>query len=380
MRRYEASLWRLAWSMNTIPSAASIKTEQSQLTLRKGIERERGRKNMQATFGRLTIGLALTAISVFGQSKPAFEVATVKPAQPMDQTKIIAALQSGGKMPMGANIDSRRAEYLYLDLKTLMTYAYGVKPYQITGPDWMSTTRFDIVAKMPEGSTKEDAPKMLQSLLEERFKLTTHRVSAEHPVLALVVGKGGPKLKASAERPVAIDESAPLKAGEMKMDGPDGPVRAKIDLATGSSVVDMGLKGKMSYRMNPAMQSMHLEFSMTTMAGFADMMTQLMTQLSGGAGVRQIVDMTGIQGNYDSSLEISLAEIIAMAKSAGVDIPMGAPGGPGAAGNIPIASDPGGGGTSVTDAVQSMGLKLESRKAMVDQLIVDHVEKTPTEN
>ncbi len=335
---------------------------------------------MQTTFGRLTIGLALTAISVFGQSKPAFEVATIKPAPPMDPAKLVATLQSGGKMPMGANIDSRRAEYLYLDLKTLMTYAYGVKPYQITGPDWMSTTRFDIVAKMPEGSTKEDAPKMLQSLLEERFKLTTHRVSAEHPVLALVVGKGGPKLKASAEKPVAIDESAPLKAGEMKMDGPDGPVRAKIDLATGSSVVDMGLKGKMSYRMNPATRSMHLEFSMTTMAGFADMMTQLMTQLSGGAGVRQIVDMTGIQGNYDSSLEISLAEIMAMAKSAGVDIPMGAPGGAGAAGNVPIASDPGGGGTSVTDAVQSMGLKLESRKAMVDQLIVDHVEKTPIEN
>ena len=334
---------------------------------------------MQTTLRRLTIGLALTAISVFGQSKPAFEVATVKPAQPMDQTKIIAALQSGGKMPMGANIDSRRAEYLYLDLKTLLTYAYGVKPYQITGPDWMSTTRFDIVAKMPEGSTKEDAPKMLQSLLEDRFKLTTHRVSAEHPVLALVVGKGGPKLKASAEKPVAIDESAPLKAGEMKMDGPEGPVRAKIDLATGSSVVDMGLKGKMSYKLNPATQSMHLDFSMTTMAGFADMMTQLMTQLSGGAGARQIVDMTGIQGNYDSSLEISLAEIMAMAKSAGMDIP-GAPGGAPAGGNVPTASDPGGGGSSVTDAVQSMGLKLESRKAMVDQFIVDHVEKTPTEN
>jgi uncharacterized protein (TIGR03435 family) len=326
------------------------------------------------------IGLALSAVSVFGQSKPAFEVATIKPAPPMDPAKIVAAMQSGGKMPIGASIDSHRAEYLYLDLKTLMTYAYGVKPYQITGPDWMSTTRFDIVAKMPEGSTKEDAPKMLQSLLEERFKLTTHRANAEHPVWALVVGKGGPKLKASAGKPVAIDENAPLKAGEMKMDGTDGPVRVKLDLATGSSVVDMGLKGKMSYSVNPATQSMHTEFSMTTMSGFADMMTQLMTQLSGGAAVRQIVDMTGIQGNYDSSLEISLAEIIAMAKSAGMNIPTAAPGGPGAGGNVPVASDPGGGGTSVTDAVQSMGLKLESRKAMVDQFIVDHVEKTPTEN
>ncbi len=116
------------------------------------------------------------------------------------------------------------------------------------------------------------------------------------------------------------------------------------------------------------------------MAGFADMMTQLMTQLGGGAGGRQIVDMTGIKGNYDASLEISLAEIIAMARAAGANIPVAAPGGGAGAGAIPTASDPGGGGSSLTDAVQSMGLKLESRKAMVDQFIVDHVEKMPTEN
>jgi len=336
---------------------------------------------MPLKFRKFSICLALMTSAALAHTKPYFEVATIKPAQPMDQAKILAALQSGGKMPVGATIDSHRAEYLYLDLKTLLTYAYGVKPYQITGPEWMSTTRFDIVAKMPEGSTKEDAPQMLQSLLEERFKLTTHRTSAEHPVLALVVGKGGPKLIASAETPAAIDESAPLKPGEMKMDGPDGPVRAKIDLATGSSVVDMGLKGKMSYKMNPTTQSMHIDFSMTTMGGFADMMTQLMSQLGGGPGGRQIVDMTGIKGSYDASLEISLAEIIAITRSAGADIPAGAGRGVAGPGNLPaVASDPGGGGSSVTDAVQSMGLKLESRKAIVDQFIVDHVEKTPTEN
>src|ERR1700732_2295432 len=233
-------------------------------------------------FKKLTFCLAITVVASIAQTKPSFEVATIKPAAPMDPAKMVAVMQAGGKMPIGANIDSSRAEYLYLDLKTLLTYAYGVKPYQITGPDWMSTTRFDIIAKMPEGSTKQDAPKMLQSLLEERFKLTTHRTSAEHPVLALVVGKGGPKLKASPETPVAIDESAPLKPGELKMDGPDGAVRAKVDMTTGSSVVDMGLKGKMSYKMIPATQSMHIDFSMTTMAGFADMMTQLFTQLAGG--------------------------------------------------------------------------------------------------
>jgi uncharacterized protein (TIGR03435 family) len=334
---------------------------------------------MRQAFRKLTICLALTTAPTFAQTKPSFEVATIKPSPPMDPAKVVAALRGGGKLPFGANIGSGRAEYRYVDLKTLITYAYGVKPYQITGPDWMGTTRFDIVAKMPEGSTKEDAPKMLQSLLEDRFNLMTHRASAEHPILALVVGKGGPKLKASTEKPVAIDEDAPLKPGEMKMDGPEGPVRATIDVSTGSSVVDMGLKGKMSYKLNLATQSMHVDFTMTTMPGFADMMTQLMTQMGGGAATRQIVDMTGLKGNYDASLEISLAEIIAMAKAAGANIPLPASGGAGA-GAISTAPDPGGGGSSVTDAVQSMGLKLESRKGMVDQLIVDYAEKMPSEN
>jgi len=335
---------------------------------------------MQQLLRKVTICLALTATAAFAQTKPAFEVATIKPSPPMDQAKLLAAMQAGGKMPMGANVDALRAEYLYLDLRSLMTYAYGVKPYQITGPDWMSTTRFDIVAKMPEGSKKADAPKMLQTLLEERFKLTTHRTNAEHPVLALVAGKGGPKMKASAGTPVAIDENAPLKPGELKMDGPEGPVRVKVDVTTGSSVIDMGLQGKMSYRLNPATRTFHIEFSMTTMTGFADMITQLFEQI-GGTGGRQVVDMTGIKGNYDASIELSLAELISMARAAGADIPAGAPGGTGGrGGNVPVASDPGGGGTSLADAVQSMGLKLESRKATVDQLIVDHIEKTPTEN
>jgi len=321
----------------------------------------------------------LSATTAFAQTKPAFEVATIKPAPPMDMAKVAAALQAGGKMPIGANVEFLRAEYRYLDLRSLTSYAYGVKPYQIAGPDWMATTRFDIVAKMPEGSKKEDAPKMLQTLLEERFKLTTHRTSAEHPVLALVVGKGGPKLKASADKPVAIDENAPLKPGELKMDGSDGPVRVKVDVTTGSSVIDMGLQGKMAYRLNPATRTFHIDFTMTTMTGFANMITQLFEQL-GGTGGRQVVDMTGIKGNYDATVELSLAEIIAMARAAGADIPVGAPGGAGGRGDVPLASDPGGGGTSLTDAVQAMGLRLESRKATVDQLIVDHIEKTPTEN
>ncbi|HWE50405.1 MAG TPA: TIGR03435 family protein [Bryobacteraceae bacterium] len=327
-------------------------------------------------------GFALFVVAVPAQTKLAFEVATVKPAAPIDQARMLAAIQAGGKVPFGANVGDGRAEYRFLALKDLIALAYGVKPYQISGPDWMGTARFDIVAKMPEGSSKADANQMLQSLLEERFKVAVHRSSAEHPVLAIVVGKGGPKLKASSGTPVAIDESVPLKPGEMKSEGPDGEIRVSVDMSTGSAVVNTGTKGKMAYKVNPASQSMHLEFSMVTLSGFADMLTQLFTQLSGGKG-SQIVDMTGIQGNYEASLDVSLADLMNMARSMGMNVPPAGPGvgnqTAGSQAEPAVASDPTG-STSLTDAVQSLGLKLESRKATVEQLVVDRAEKTPTEN
>src|SRR5215469_14561170 len=110
---------------------------------------------MRQIWSRIAICLTLAAPAAFAQTKPAFEVATIKPSAPLDPAKIAAALQAGGKMPVGANVDRSRAEFLYLDLRSLMSYAYGVKPYQITGPDWLATTRFDIVAKLPDGSKKE---------------------------------------------------------------------------------------------------------------------------------------------------------------------------------------------------------------------------------
>jgi uncharacterized protein (TIGR03435 family) len=333
-------------------------------------------------YPKLVTVAAFSAIAAFAQTKLSFEAATIKPAPPLDMSKMAAAMQSGGKMPIGVTIGATQAEYLYLDLKTLICYAYGVKPFQVTGPDWLGATRFDIIAKYPEGAKKEDAPKMLQSLLADRFKLTFHRTSEEHPVLALVAGKGGIKLKESTETPKAIDESVPAPPGTMTTQGPDGPIRMTVKPGAGA-VVDMGEKGRMTYSVVPAKQAIHIDLSMVTISGLADMMTQMMQQFSGvpGGGGRQIVDMTGIKGNYEASLDISLADMMAMARSAGMDIP-GAPAGAPATGptGTAVASDPNSGAQTVTDAIQSMGLKLESRKAPIDQLVVDHIEKAPSEN
>jgi uncharacterized protein (TIGR03435 family) len=320
----------------------------------------------------LPIIFAATALA---QTKPSFEVATIRPSAPLDQVKMMAAIQKGEKLAFGVTITATRAEYLFMDLKSLLSYAYGVKTYQVTGPEATLAERFDIVAKLPDGAAKADAAPMLRTLLEDRFKLVTHRTTEEHPVLAIVAGKNGTKLKPSAEKPVPIDEEAPLQPGEVKMDTPDGPVRGKMDMATMSSVIDMGLKGKMAYKINPSAKTIHIDFHMTTLQGFAEMTTQLLMQLGGGTGGRRIIDMTGIQGNYDASLEISLSDMqaTAIARDFGQDAPQTSAPGPG------VAPDPGNGST-LTQALDSMGLRLESRKAPVEQFIVDHIEKTPTEN
>ncbi len=202
--------------------------------------------------------------------------------------------------------------------------------------------------------------------------------SKEHPVLALVVSKGGPKLKESESAPQAIDETAPLGPNESSTDGPDGPVRMKMDMKNGSATVDMGVKGKMSYRFDQPTMTLKIDAKQITMGGFVEMLSQF-TQMTGTGG-KTVVDQTGLKGNYDITMDLSLAELANIMRAAGMDtgnIPAGgaAPG----AGAGPAAADPTGSG-GVLGSVQALGLKLENRKAVIDQVVVDHVEKTPTEN
>jgi uncharacterized protein (TIGR03435 family) len=335
---------------------------------------------MRNGFGLIfAVGLLLAGGAIFAQTAPsnlAFEVATVKPSAPLDMAKLREQVQAGRMPRFGPHVDAAQAEYIYMSLKDLIANAYAVKAYQITGPDWLATERFDIVAKIPDGGSKDDAPKMLQALLEERFKLAAHRDTQERPVLALVVGKDGPKLKESPAATEPIDEDAPLKPGETKIDTPDGPVRIKRN-ADGSATINRGAKGIFTQRFDVQAQTITLESSKATMAGFADMLTNLLQM---GGGGRQVVDMTDLKGNYQVAVEISIADAMAAARAQGMNLPMGPPGG-GAAGasSVPTASDPGGGST-VFASVKKLGLKLEQRKAQVEQLVIDHVEKIPTEN
>jgi uncharacterized protein (TIGR03435 family) len=304
-----------------------------------------------------------------------FDVATVKPAAPLDLHQMAADVQAGRMPKVGPQINASRASYTYMSLSELIAIARNVRLYQINCPDWLAKERFDIEATIPEGSTKADVPAMLQALLEERFKLAAHQAQEEHKVLALVVGKGGPKMKESPAAPLAIDTNAPLQPGEQQIDGLDGPMRIKMN-SDGSATINMGAKGTMTRKFDRQSMSMHIGSSGVTMSGFAEMLSDQFLQM-GGADSRQVVDQTVLKSFYEVELEISLSDLMAMARSTGIAMPAGPTSG--GANALPEASDPGS-GMSVFESVRQMGLKLEERNAKVDRLVIDHIEKTPTEN
>lgn len=317
----------------------------------------------------LASGAAMTQTPA---ASPSFDVATIKPSAPLDLAKLRADAQAG-KMPrFGPHVDASRAEYIYMTPKQLMAIAYHVKEYQISGPDWLSDEHFDIEATLPDGASRDDAPAMLQSLLKDRFKLTAHTSTEEHKVLALIVGKSGPKLK-EVPAPPALDLNAPLKPGEQQMDGPDGPVRI-MRKPDGTTTFNLGDKGIVTNRINTANQSLDIESDGVTLAGFADILTRVL-QL-GNQGGPLVVDQTGLKGYYEVTTEISFADLMAGMRAFNRGAP---PSGDNNANPAAAASDPTGGQT-VYASVEKLGLKLEDRKAPVEQLVIDHMEKTPTEN
>jgi uncharacterized protein (TIGR03435 family) len=299
----------------------------------------------------ITVAAMLTA-AAFAQA-PTFEVASIKPAGPINPMDV-----ASGKLYIGMTVTAGRVDIGSLSMTNLIGIAYNMKAYQISGPSWVSTERFDVLAKLPAGATSEQVPAMLQALLAERFKLAMHKDSKEQSVFALVVGKGGPKLKEAEP-----DAAAPEGTTGVSIGSPD---------AKGGVMVSAGPAGPMRMTMGPG-GAMHMELQKATMGVFADMLARFVD--------RPVVDQTELKGNYQVALDLSMEAISGMARSAGVMMPGALGGGGGDAGRpapADAASDPS--GSSIFASVQQLGLKLEPRKLPVETLVIDHLEKTPAEN
>lgn len=273
----------------------------------------------------------VTAPAVFCQAqaqRPEFEVASVKVSAPI----------TDAGFSIGVHIDGAMVRCNYLSLLNYLDMAYDVKDYQIIGPDWLAGEHYDIVAKRPDGVEGEKALRgMMASLLEDRFKLTMHRETRDLPAYALVVGKGGLKIK---ELPP--DPDADMSKVDVNVDGG----------GRGGTVVNLGHGSTISYSLNK------LEAKRVDFPSIIDSLSKFLD--------RPVVDNTGLKGRYDFTLEYSVEELRNLVRASGAD-----------ANRIP---DFGGEQPSIFTSVESLGLKLEARKAPVPVIVIDSVQKIPTAN
>lgn len=250
---------------------------------------------------------------------PEFDAASVKPSA------------GGARRAMVAS--PGRIMFTAVTLRDCLMAAYDVKDYQITGPDWLRTDRFDIVATVPEPASPDAAPaasagqtppapnngqaapvltaamrQMLQKLLNDRFQITLHHEQRDLPVYAMVVGKNGTKLK-EAETP-----------------------------------------GRSSVQMNGGTVTLRN----VTVQELLDYMSRLRTAEMD----RPVVDNTGLKGQYNVTVNLFGTQEEMMA-----------------------ALNKGDFGTSIFTLLQEqLGLKLEPEKLPLDMIVIDKAVRTPVEN
>jgi uncharacterized protein (TIGR03435 family) len=271
-----------------------------------------------------------------------FEVASIRPSAP----------PVAGQVKVGMRTDGAQVHYTYLTMREYIRLAYQIKDYQLSAPEWLAGAHFDIVAKLPPDSTpnssKDQIRKMLQTLLVERFKLAFHSATKEFPVYALMPAKGGIKMKES-----------PLEPEGENPDGSKAATNVTASTGQGATSVNLGRGASFTYGNN------RLEGRKMSMLQMTEVLTRFLD--------RPVVDMTESKATYDFMMELTPEDyrvmVIRNAIANGITPP------PQAMKMLDEATD-----SSLFAAVAALGLKLEPRKAPLDLLVIDHIEKLPAEN
>jgi uncharacterized protein (TIGR03435 family) len=247
------------------------------------------------------------ATAVFGQSAdtaaPAFDVASVKVSQP----------GTGGGRGRRDNIQVSPGSVTMrsVSLRSCIRWAYHVTEFQVAGPDSLDSERYEIAGKAAAPATEDQLRLMMQALLQERFKLALHRQTKELAAYVLVVGKNGPKIQETKTE------------GESSIDINQRQLSVSVQRAPVSQLIDM--------------------------------MSNILRA--------PVVDMTGLTGRYDITLNVAKYAADMAAQGRSMD---SAPADPQALISMILQEE--------------FGLKLEARKMPLELVIVDHIEKAPVEN
>lgn len=264
------------------------------------------------------LALVVSRIALGAQaSKPSFEVASVK-------RHLDGGIGYSNHPRPGGAYDAGN-----VPLRVLIEFGYEIPTYQLVGgPAWLDTYRFDIAARAGRDAPLAEVRLMMQSLLEERFKLVVRREQREMPHFALVKarsdGRLGPGLKRLGE--ICRAAKSPEPAADAPADKPWMALAGTVERPCGAPI-----------------------------SGIAYLASKVMEV--------PVIDKTGLDGGWDFSL--------------GFGSTLGQSFGALTAGQN-AASDPN--AVSFTTALEEeLGLKLESTRGLVDVLVIDSVQ-LPTDN
>jgi uncharacterized protein (TIGR03435 family) len=275
------------------------------------------------------------------QSKPAFEVTSVKPySEGNDRADFSGFLSHPGGHFHVAGVD----------LKMLITYAYRLRDEQIVGgPAWVSSALWEVSAKAEDSSVPatpttfdpavpDAMALMVQSLIEDRFHLISHREVKELSTYDLIISKGGPKIQKAKDQAPSIPGQPTKEPSPTRKSGnsPPSPPRGALNMFNSPSGSTLqGAAIPLSYLANGLAISLR----------------------------RAVVDRTNLTGLYDFKLQWAQDPMMLGITASGGANRSSAPSGP-----------------SIFTAVQEqLGLKLESSKGPVEVLVIDSLSK-PTEN
>ncbi len=274
---------------------------------------------------------AILSLFVFApqQQAPEFEVASVK----LSKGSHFGAQDRLYLKPPDVNLHAVDEPLL-----ELITEAYGINWHDVAGPAWLSDVKVDVIAKAPAAASEEQLRMMLRQLLKERFAFAAHKEIRAEPAYALTIAKNGIKFKKNKEPQIA-----PMSPGEWAGKPGDGPLDRD-----GYPILPPHKSGGVG-RVSEGV------FKFTSVGMPVSAFTYMIAPHL-GRPMPRVIDRTGLTGLYDFKIEYL--------------------------NTIPGEQQPQDfGGPPIAEALEKqLGLHLEKTKVPVEMLIVDHIERTPTDN
>ena len=287
----------------------------------------------------IAVGIILPPVTR-AQSAPAptpkFEVVSIRPCEQAPTDRRLGASASPGRFTSECSSVAALIQLAYIRFANGYLNEASSVPVAISGgPAWINSERYTINAKPADNASPETIQgPMLQALLEDRFKLKSHRETKDVPVYDLTVSKGGPKLQPAKEGSCLAQALRARRA------------RGDDSVPTVTYCGDLLRKGA------------------NTVADFHEVSLSDFSKVFGTFVDRPIIDKTGIAGRFDVHLEFAPDQATPR---------LGERNGP------PAALDSDSGPSIFTAIQEQLGLKLNPAKGPGEFLVIDSVER-PSEN